>query len=110
MTKEELKQQHPDVYASIMNEGATQEKDRVQAWLAFSEIDMKAVQEGIDKGENVTQKVMAEMGVKQTSKLTVKEIENENPKQVETPVVEKTAQEVESENFLKGVRQTAGLN
>jgi ClpP class serine protease len=110
MTKEELKQQHPDVYASIMNEGAIQEKDRVQAWLAFSEIDMNAVQEGIEKGENVTQKTMAEMGVKQTSKLNLKVIESENPVAVATPVVEKTAQEIELENFTKGVKQSAKLN
>jgi hypothetical protein len=110
MTKEELKQQHPDVYASIMNEGAIQEKDRVQAWLAFSEIDMNAVQEGIEKGDNVTQKTMAEMGVKQTSKLNLKVIESENPVAVATPVVEKTAQEIELENFTKGVKQSAKLN
>lgn len=109
MTKEELKQQHPDVYASIINEGATQEKDRVQAWLAFSEIDMKTVQEGIDKGEQVTQKTMAEMAVKQTAKLTLKQIENENPTEVTAPVVEKTAEQIEVDNFTKEVRKHANL-
>ena len=109
MTKEELKQQDPAVYASIIQEGATQERDRCQAWLAFSEIDMKSVQEGINSGENVTQKTMAEMAVKQTAQLTVNKIESENPKEVETPVVEKTAEEVELENFKSGVRKNLGL-
>ena len=109
MTKEELKQQHPDVYASIIQEGATQERDRVEAWLAFSEVDLNAVKEGIQKGENVTQKTMSEMFVKQTAQATMNKIEGENPKQVETPVVEKTAAEIELENFTKEARKNAGL-
>ena len=109
MTKEELKQQHPDVYASIIQEGATQERDRVEAWLAFSEVDLNAVKEGIQKGENVTQKTMSEMFVKQTAQATMNKIEGENPKPVETPVVEKTAAEIELENFTKEARKNAGL-
>lgn len=109
MTKEELKQQHPDVYASIIQEGATQERDRVEAWLAFSEVDLNAVKEGIQKGENVTQKTMSEMFVKQTAQTTMNKIEGENPKPVETPVVEKTAAEIELENFTKEARKNAGL-
>ena len=109
MTKEELKQQHPGVYASIIQEGATQERDRVEAWLAFSEVDLNAVKEGIQKGENVTQKTMSEMFVKQTAQATMNKIEGENPKPVETPVVEKTAAEIELENFTKEARKNAGL-
>ena len=52
---------------------------------------------------------MSEMAVKQISKTTIQEIKSVNPKKVETPVVEKTAAEIELENFEKSVREIAGL-
>lgn len=54
MTKEELKQSHPDVYTSIVNEGVQAEKDRVGSWMAYQEADPKAVAEGIASGAEIS--------------------------------------------------------
>jgi hypothetical protein len=48
---------------------------------------------------------MSEMFVKQTAQTTMNKIEGENPKPVETPVDEKTAAEIELENFTKEARK-----
>lgn len=67
MTIDELKAKHPDVYALAVADGAAQERDRVGAWMAFAGIDPEAVKKGIESKEPVTQRVMAEMGVKAMS-------------------------------------------
>lgn len=54
MTKDELKSKHPDVYASILAEGATAEQDRIGAWEAYREADSKAVSAGIASGKHIT--------------------------------------------------------
>ena len=51
MTKEELKQSNPDVYASIVAEGAEAQQEIVNSWLPFVEADSKAVLEGIKSGK-----------------------------------------------------------
>ena len=51
MTKEELKQSNPDVYASIVAEGAEAQQEIVNSWLPFIEADSKAVLEGIKSGK-----------------------------------------------------------
>lgn len=51
MTKEELKQSNPDVYASIATEGAEAQQEIVNSWLPFFEADSKAVLEGIKSGK-----------------------------------------------------------
>lgn len=51
MTKEELKQSNPDVYASIATEGAEAQQEIVNSWLPFIEADSKAVLEGIKSGK-----------------------------------------------------------
>jgi len=51
MTKEELKQNHPDVYQSIVNEGMEAQQEIVNSWMPFFEADSKAVLEGIKSGQ-----------------------------------------------------------
>jgi len=51
MTKEELKQSNPDVYASIATEGAEAQQEIVNSWLPFFEADSKSVLEGIKSGK-----------------------------------------------------------
>ncbi len=60
MTADQLKSEHPDVYNAIVKTAVAAERDRVGAWMAFNEIDAVAVAAGIEKGENLTQKDMAE--------------------------------------------------
>ncbi len=54
MNKTELKQNHPDVYSEIVSEGVNKEKERVASWMAYSEADSKAVNEGINSGAEIS--------------------------------------------------------
>ena len=54
MTKQEFKQEHPNVYAEILNEGMAKEKDRVESWMAYSQADPEAVKAGIESGLEIT--------------------------------------------------------
>ena len=54
MTKQEFKQEHPNVYAEILNEGMAKEKDRVESWMAYSQADPEAVIAGIESGAEIT--------------------------------------------------------
>jgi ATP-dependent Clp protease, protease subunit len=67
MTLAELKAKHPDLYAQIVSEGVTAERDRVGSWMAFVDVDVKAVSEGIKKGENLSATAMAELSRKSLS-------------------------------------------
>lgn len=60
MTADQLKSEHPDVFNAIVKSAVAAERDRVGAWMAFNEIDAVAVAAGIEKGENLSQKDMAE--------------------------------------------------
>lgn len=68
MTLQELKAQHPGLVAEIENDAAKTakleaikaEKDRTLAWLVFGETDYKAVKEGIESGENISQAKQSE--------------------------------------------------
>lgn len=76
MNKEQLKAEHPAVYNEIFEAGQTagiaQEKDRAGAWAVWSEVDPKAVAEGIKSGENISQTAMAELSMKKISADTLK--------------------------------------
>ena len=54
MIKQEFKQEHPNVYAEILNEGMAKEKDRVESWMAYSQADPEAVKAGIESGAEIT--------------------------------------------------------
>jgi len=56
MTTEKLKAEHPEVYNAIYAEGQKAEKDRVEAWMEWQQIDAEAVKKGIEDGNNLTQK------------------------------------------------------
>lgn len=59
MTVEEIKSKYPEAYEAILKTGKEQEKDRVEAWMEFAEIDPKKVHEGIKAGDNLGQKDFA---------------------------------------------------
>lgn len=67
MTVAELKASHPDVYASIFNEGVAQEKDRVGAYMAFLAVAPKEVAEGIKGDKPLSMTLMAEFSMKAVS-------------------------------------------
>lgn len=63
MTLEELKTTHPEAYAQAvalgkkagLEEGASQERDRVSAWLKFNHLDAEKVAEGINSGKKLSE-------------------------------------------------------
>lgn len=68
MTIEELKASHSEVYKAIraagFKAGIKKERERVEAFLVYSEIDAKAVRKAIEDGEELTPKAMAEFSLK----------------------------------------------
>lgn len=62
MTLAELRAQHPDIFAAAVQEGVTQERERVQAHLTMAEASgaMPTAIAAINSGEGLTVKVQAE--------------------------------------------------
>ncbi len=71
MTLEQLKADHPAVYAQIFksgeNAGIAAERERVGAWLVFHDIDASAVKAGIEGDKQPSPKDMAELALKAVS-------------------------------------------
>lgn len=57
----QLKAEHPSLYAQVITEGIEEERDRAGAWLEFIDADAKAVVEGIASGKNIGQKQAVEL-------------------------------------------------
>ena len=117
MTKEELKAQHPDIYADIFKEGAKAEKDRVEAILAFSDVDLEGCKKLITEGTEPTQKFYAEMTRKAISAAKVEDAKKDSPgaidikdKKETTPKTpEQIKAEKEAEDFEAEARRAAGM-
>ena len=76
MTSEQLKQEHPSVYASIVGVGVAQERDRVGSWLAHHETDSKIVIDGINSGSEITATAREQLLVKATANARFEKLEN----------------------------------
>ena len=61
MNKEQLKAEHPALYAEILKEGVEQERDRVGAFMAFQESSPEAVKAAIENGDAFSHKKAAEL-------------------------------------------------
>lgn len=112
MTIAELKEKHPEVYASILKLGVSKEKDRVQAWLAFSDVDLEAVTKGIDAGDLVSQKVIAEMSRKAMSVSILEDMKKESPNAIDASKEEDkvlSEEEIEYAKVEQEVFEAAGL-
>lgn len=101
MTEDKLKAEHPELYKSIFAMGAENEKDRVQSWLTFQDIDPKAVEEGIKNGKDLARADYAEFTKKAMAKNALGKIEDDNPNDVVTPNAEQKEENTEVESFLK---------
>lgn len=104
MTKTELKNAHPDVYNSIVQEGVAQERDRVGAWMAHVGTDSTKVVEGISSGNGITQTEREGFFVKQNAQNAAKNIVSESseeitPKQSTDPSVDTPVQAVEKKEL-----------
>lgn len=64
MTAEQFQREHPEAYASILKGAASAERDRVNAWLKFMDVDAEAVKKGIEDGEPLGQTAIADFMAK----------------------------------------------
>lgn len=101
MDLQKLKLEHPALYAQIMalgvEQGETNERERVGAWMAFADIDIKAVTEGVDSGKACSPKDMAEFTRKGISAEALKGLEEDSADGVDTPPTNNTKEETEDE-------------
>lgn len=67
MTIEELKAQHPGLYASVFDlgvkDGAKQHEQLVAGWMAWSEVDPEKVKTGIESGVAISMKDISEFNL-----------------------------------------------
>jgi len=84
MTIEKLKAEHPDLFKEVKALGATEEKDTIDAWMQFIDIDPEAVAKGIEEGKPISGKVMAEFARKAMNITALKGAEEESAKALET--------------------------
>lgn len=85
MTKAEFKAANPDAYAEIVAEGVASEKDRSGAWLAHVATDPKAVVEGINSGNAISQTEREAFFVKQNALKQANGMQEDSPESVVTP-------------------------
>ncbi len=85
MTKEELKQKHPDTYSEIVAEGVTKEKERVESWMAYNEADPKAVSAGIESGNDISPSQSHKFVVAMAKQGMIKELVSDNAPAITTP-------------------------
>lgn len=112
MNLETLKADHPALYSQVKALGASEEKDRVGAWLAFVDVDPEAVSRGIKEGTSISQTAMAEFSRKAFSANALKGIEKDSPGAVKTDEVDskvKTEKEKELEKFQAEVKAHLNL-
>lgn len=100
-----LKAEHPALYAQVLAEGdktgyergVKAEKDRVEAWAVYNEIDPEKVKTGIESGEPLTAKAMAEFNLQAVSGKKLDAIEGENPEDPKPGTEAKTEAEIQAE-------------
>lgn len=101
MNLEQFKAEYPALYAQILEQGkkqgVTAERDRVEAWTVFAEVDPKAVAEGIAGGENISQKAMAEFSVKMSMNARMENHQSDNSDDTTPPAGQKTEAELKAE-------------
>lgn len=78
MNLDKLKAEFPAVYRQAMQEGVAFERDRVEAYMVFADVDLNTVKEAIAKGETMTAKQSAEFGRKLASAVFIKNAENDS--------------------------------
>ena len=83
MNANEIKSQHPDVYADIVKAGAEQEKARINALMTFIDIDKDTVVKAIAEGKSIhDDEVYAKLTMAKINQNSIKAMENENPADV----------------------------
>ena len=109
-----LKAEHPALFAEVCAFAVEKEKDRAGAWLKFSDVDPKAVADGIASGKDISQTQMADFIIKKTSPVALAAIEAQAAVTVVTPIagsvvapVAEDAKKAEAEANFKAFRNEA---
>ena len=101
MTVDQLKAENPSLYNEIFNagktEGTKQERDRVGAYMVFVESSPEAVAKGIESGNQMSAKEMAELSMAATKKMLVNEEAKGNNEAVNTGAAPKVTEEVSNQ-------------
>ena len=83
MNANDIKSQHPDVYADIVKSGAEQEKARINALMTFIDIDKETVVKAIAEGKSIhDDEVYAKLTMAKINQNTIKGMQDENPADV----------------------------
>lgn len=89
MNIQELKAQHPalydEVFAAGRSAGAVAERDRVGSFLAFLDVDPKAVKAGIESGNAISETQRSEFALASYKKQANATETAENPEAIKTP-------------------------
>lgn len=106
MNKNELKQEHANLYSEIVQEGVLKERERIASWNAFREIDTEAVENGISSGTEVSALETKNFMQKAIAMSKVNDLRSDNALDV---VVNESAvmlndSEKELENLKKGIK------
>lgn len=103
MTVEQLKQDHPETYNAIFKAGVSSEKNRVSAWMAHADADLKTVKEGVSGTEEISAGTREELLIKSFAASQVKNLEQDSTKEIKTSesgnATEKSEDEKELEAF-----------
>jgi ATP-dependent protease ClpP protease subunit len=119
MNLEELKSQHPELYAKVLaegkssglQEGSQAERIRVQSWEAFRSVDPEAVNKGINEGKVLTPADQSEFLVKMANPDRLKKLAESAPPVVETKPEDskvKTEKEKNMADFMAEVNANLG--
>jgi ATP-dependent protease ClpP protease subunit len=104
MTKAELLAQHPEIVEAIKKEAVEAERERVNAFMAFIDVDKENVIKSIKEGQAFNNAVMAELTVKMSAKSLADKIKDDSTGETPTGKAnDKTAEQKEIEDFQKQV-------
>jgi ATP-dependent protease ClpP protease subunit len=84
MTIDQIKNEHPAVYAAIVETAVKAERERAKVWAHFADLDPKAVKEGIAGGEAMDDAQKLEFMEKRYAAKAKVDISKENARDVET--------------------------
>lgn len=87
MTIEKLTAEYPDIVAKIVADALAKRNDEIGAWLVFSEVDAKAVTDGIKSQKSISQTELTELTVKKISAKTLEAISGENATETKQKVI-----------------------
>jgi ClpP class serine protease len=109
MNKEQLKAEHPALYAEVFKEGVEQERDRVGAFMAFQESSPEAVKAAIENGDVFTNKQAAQLAAAMAKQALNMSEKTPDTNAVTTPPAPKADDKSASETEAFAALKKAGL-